>query len=131
MDKVVNHIFEYQGEGLIKDFPGNYTQLRDKKDEAEMKAIAAKMNKTSKPVAPSDSSEKRDKKPGLTFKEKREFEELTIEINNLETEKREIEDDMNQGFISKDTLYLKSTRHSEIVKMLDNKEMRWLELSEK
>ncbi len=142
MDKVVNHIFEYKGEGVIKDFPGNYTQLRDKNDEAEMKTIAAKTIKSSKPVAPSGlkvpyfgdlggRSEKREKKPGLTFKEKREFEELTVEIKNLEAEKKQIEDDMNQGFISKDNLFLKSTRHGEIIIILDNKEMRWLELSEK
>ena len=63
MDKVVNHIFEYKGEGVIKDFPGNYTQLRDKNEEAEMKTIAAKTIKSSKPVAPSDSSEKRERNP--------------------------------------------------------------------
>ena len=55
----------------------------------------------------------------MTFKEKREFEELTVEIKNLEAEKKQIEDDMNQGFISKDNMYLKSTRHGEIVKILD------------
>ncbi len=147
MDKVVNHIFEYKGEGIIKGFPGNYTQLREKNAETEMKTVNEKIIKSSKPVTASDlkvphlevpiaigiggRSEKKEKKPGLTFKEKREFEELTVEINHLETEKRQIENDMNQGFISKDELYLKSVRHGEIVKMLDSKEMRWLELSEK
>jgi ATP-binding cassette subfamily F protein uup len=142
MDKVVDHIFEYKGEGVLKDFPGNYTQLREKNEETEIKTLAEKIVKSSKPVNALDlkvphlgdlggRSVKKEKKPGLTFKEKREFEELSVEINHLEAEKGRIENDMNQGLLSQDELYMKSIRHGEIVKILDSKEMRWLELSEK
>jgi ABC transport system ATP-binding/permease protein len=126
MDKVVDHIFEYKGDGIIKDFPGNYTQLRDKQEEAERQKTAVKSIKTSA----SDTSGKKEKKQGLTFKERNEFEALGIEIKNLETEKSIIENEMALGTISSEELYLKSIRHGEIVKILDDKEMRWLELSE-
>ena len=125
MDKVVDHIFEYKGDGVIKDFPGNYTQLRDKQMEAEKQINTSKISKTS------DVSEKKVRKPGLSFKEKKEFEALSLEIENLETEKIFIETEMSLGSLIPDDLYLKSVRHGELMKILDDKEMRWLELSEK
>ena len=125
MDKVVDHIFEYKGDGVIKDFPGNYTQLRDKQMEAEKQINTSKISKTS------DVSEKKVRKPGLSFKEKKEFESLSLEIENLETEKIFIETEMSLGSLIPDDLYLKSVRHGELMKILDDKEMRWLELSEK
>jgi ATP-binding cassette subfamily F protein uup len=74
---------------------------------------------------------KKDKKEGLTFKEKREFEELSGEIQSLESEKKAIEAELSSGSIGQELLYSRSQRHGEIVRMLDDKEMRWLELSEK
>ena len=74
---------------------------------------------------------KKEKKQGLTFKEKREFEELTKEIGNLELEKNLIENEMSQGVLGNEELLSKSKRHGEIVKLLDDKELKWLELSEK
>ncbi len=131
MDKVVDHIFEYKGEGIIKDFPGNYTQLRDQQEDSEKQITPGKVIKPSLTVKSSDLAGKKAIKKGLTFNEKREFESLSVEIENLEAEKLIIETEMSKGSLNQDDLYRKSTRHGEIVKMLDEKEMRWLELSEK
>lgn len=131
IDKVVDHIFEFKGDGVIKDFPGNYTQLREKQQETERQIHKGKPSKTSISELSSDTSDKKEIKQGLTFKEKREFEALTIEIQSLESEKTLIETEMIQGSLNQDDLYSKSKKHGEIVKILDDREMRWLELSEK
>ena len=128
MDKVVDHIFEYKGNGIIKDFPGNYTQLRLKQQEAEKQLIA---DKSVKSEISQVNSEITKRKQGLTFKEKREFEALMNEIQNLEMEKSSIETEMGTGLLNPDELYLKSKRHGEVAGLLDDKEMKWLELSEK
>ena len=129
MDKVVDHIFEYQVNGVIKDFPGNYTQLREKQLEAEKRSSVEKAGKSisSDPV----KTGKKDKKTGLTYKEKQEFVSLSEEIEQLESEKNLIESEMNGGNLAANDLLIKSKRHGEIAMLLDNKEMRWLELSEK
>jgi len=131
MDKVVDHIFEYRGEGNIKDFPGNYTQLREKQLDAERQMITGKSARTSDSVNAPGISVKKERKPGLTYKEKLEFETLSTEIRDLEAEKKLIEIEMSLGTLSPDELYLKSIRHGELMKILDDKEMKWLELSEK
>ena len=133
MDKVVDHIFEFKGDGCMKDFPGNYTQLREKQEEEEREklAITAMSVKTLKADPITLTSGKRDKKTGLTYKEKKEFESLSVEIKALETEKKLIEEKMNQGILNPQELFINSKKHGEIVIMLDDKEMRWLELSEK
>jgi ATP-binding cassette subfamily F protein uup len=131
MDKVVDHIFEYKGEGVIKDFPGNYTQLRDKQDEEEKQVSSVRAMKSQDTVMPQAKPAQKEKKTGLTFREKREFEELTSEIEMLEQEKAFIETEISKGNLSTEDLYSKSKRHGEIIKVLDDKEMRWLELSEK
>jgi ATP-binding cassette subfamily F protein uup len=74
---------------------------------------------------------KKEKKQGISFKEKKEFELLSAEIQNLEAERNLIESQMSIGSLTPEDLYSKSIRHGEIVKALDDKEMRWLELSEK
>jgi ATP-binding cassette subfamily F protein uup len=130
MDKVVDHIFEYKGDGIIKDFPGNYTQLREKQDENEKLIVSAKQNKIQNSEEVPSPVIKKEKKQGLTFKEKREFELLSEEIENLESEKKIIESEMNSGNINAADLLSKSIRHGEIIKLLDEKELRWLELSE-
>jgi ABC transport system ATP-binding/permease protein len=131
MDKVVDHIFEYKEDGLIKDFPGNYTQLREKQKETEKLVSVAKPSKNSTISDPVESRFKKEKKQGLTFKEKREFEFLSDEIDNLESEKKLIETEMSSGAITNEELFSRSRRHEEIMKLLDEKELRWLELSEK
>jgi ABC transport system ATP-binding/permease protein len=131
MDKVVDHIFENRGDGVIKDFPGNYTQFREMQDEMEKQSAAVRVSKNSNSDIASDPAPGREKKTGLTFKEKREFEALEGEIESLELEKAAIETEMSSGIINPDDLYAKSVRHGEILKKLDDKELRWLELSEK
>jgi ABC transport system ATP-binding/permease protein len=131
MDKVVDHIFEYKGEGVIKDFPGNYTQLREKQKETEKLVSVVKPAKKANAEAALGIPSKKERKQGLTFNEKREFEMLSNEIENLEAEKKLIETEMSHGVLNNDELLSKSRRHSAIMKILDEKELRWLELSEK
>lgn len=126
MDKVVSHIFEYRGNGFIKDFPGNYTQLREYQIENEKSAAD---EKTLKPVAKERPA--KEKKQGLTFKEKKELESLESEIEKLEAEKNRIESEMSSGITESDDLYKLSVRHGEIIRELDERELRWLELSDK
>ena len=131
MDKVVDHIFEYKEEGIIKDFPGNYTQLREKQKENEKEATIIKPSKKSGSEESAEISFSREKKHGLTFKEKKEFELLLNEIGNLESEKKLIEIELSRGDLNNEELLSRSQRHGEIMKILDEKELRWLELSEK
>jgi len=128
MDKVVDHIFEYKGDGIIKDFTGNYSRLRDMQIEAEKNASR---QKAVRQVPAAGPELRKEKKSGLSFREKRELEELASEIGQLESEKKGIEGEMSDGKLLPDELFRKSVRHGEIMKMLDDKEMRWLELSEK
>ena len=131
MDKVVEHIFEYKGNGVIKDFPGNYTQLRENQLEAEKQSEVAKPSKKQVQEESADMSLKKERKKGLNFKEKMEFEELSTEIETLELEKKSIENELSQGLLGNEELLNKSKRHGEIMKILDERELRWLELSEK
>ena len=131
MDKVVDHIFEYKGEGIIKDFPGNYTQFREKQKENEKEAPIVKPSKKSGSEESAEISIGGEKKHGLTFKEKKEFELLLNEIGNLESEKKLIEIELSRGNLNNEELLSRSQRHGEIMKILDEKELRWLELSEK
>jgi ABC transport system ATP-binding/permease protein len=130
MDKVVDHIFEYRGEGVIKDFPGNYTQFREKQLETEKQTNDEKPSRNQVADLNRNKQGKKEKKPGLTFNEKKEFEALTREIESLETEKNLIEKEMSEGNLSSGDLVQKAKRHAELVDFLDIKEMRWLELSE-
>jgi len=131
MDKVVDHIFEYKGDGIVKDFPGNYTQLREKQEEDEKQLLVSKTTRTTEAGSNTDQAVKKVKKQGFSFKEKREFELLSEEIRKLESERVLIEAEMSNGSYNSEELYLKSIRHGEIMKLLDEKEMRWLEMSEK
>ena len=131
MDKVVDHIFEYKGDGIIKDFPGNYTQLREKQKENEKQVSAVKLSKISDSPESSEIPVRKERKQGLTFKEKSELVLLSTEIENLDTEKKLIEYEMSLGELNNEELISKSQRHGEIMKILDEKEFRWLELSDK
>jgi len=135
MDKVVDHIFENKGDGEIRDFPGNYTQLRDKEQVLQDQEFSATVNHGRKVVKTGieteGNKERKGKKSGLSFSEKREFEALLDEIENLYKEKNEIETDLSGGALDSIDLLEKSRRHGAIVKTLNDKELRWLELSEK
>ena len=140
MDKVVDHLLVFKGEGEIQDFPGNYTQYRDwsrlqEKDEAEKVAATAK-NAGNNHTAANDGAgtAKRDanfeNKRKMSYKEKREYEQLTQEIEKLTDEQKKLEEALCSGTLSVEELTEKSKRLPEIKDELDEKEMRWLELSE-
>lgn len=135
MDKVVDHLFVFHGNAYVQDFPGNYTEYREysemkqAQEKQEKAAIAAEEAK--KPKAATDSPANDSQKPRkMTFKEKTEFEQLTKDIDALEAEKKSIEDELSSGSLSNDDLMKKSVRIGEIADELDEKSMRWLELSE-
>ena len=139
MDKVVDHLLVFKGEGEIQDFPGNYTQYRDwsklqEKDEAEKAAAAAKTASNNTAVNDGVGTAKRDanfeNKRKMSYKEKREYEQLTQEIDKLTAEQKKLEEALCSGTLSVDELTEKSKRLPEIKDELDEKEMRWLELSE-
>lgn len=131
MDKVVDHIFEYKGNGVIKDFPGNYSQLRRKQMEEEKSILPEKPGKPQNNADKSKEQAGRVRKSGLSFNEKRELEALNAEIGKLEAEKAGIESEMNSGLLSGDEFYKISLRHGELTKLLSDKEIRWFGLSEK
>lgn len=126
MDRLVDHLFVFEGEGVVRDFPGNYSQYRlaEKDKEAEPVAETPTAPKAMTPVA--DTTKKQRK----GFKEKREFEQLTQEIERLGTEKEEITRQLNSGNLPFETLSQLSARIGELTALLDEKELRWLELSE-
>ena len=128
MDKVVDHIFVFRGNGEIKDFPGNYTDYRDWREEE--KAVAAKAAAKNKPMKEETAKPEPTGKRKMTFKEKREFEELEKEIPLLEEEKLQLETEMSSGTLSTEALLQKSVRVAELIELIDEKSMRWLELSE-
>ena len=140
MDKVVDHLLVFKGEGEIQDFPGNYTQYRDwsrlqEKDEAEKAAATAKSVGNNNTAANDGAgTAKRDanfeNKRKMSYKEKREYEQLTQEIEKLTDEQKKLEEALCSGTLSVEELTEKSKRLPEIKDELDEKEMRWLELSE-
>ena len=128
MDKVVDHLLVFNGGGDIRDFPGNYTQYREWK---EAKARHDKEQQAAKPQAASKPARTRqDEKRRMSFKERREFEQLEKEIAELEAEKKAIEDALCSGTLSVDELTEKSKRLPQLTDLIDEKTMRWLELSE-
>ncbi len=127
MDKVVDHLLVFNGEGQIRDFPGNYTQYREY-SALESKEIA-KEKTVSKPTV-TKKAYRNDTRRHLTYKEKLEFEQLEKDIERLETEKKEIEDALCSGTLSVDNITEKSIRLPLLTDELDEKSMRWLELSE-
>ena len=140
MDKVVDHLLVFKGEGEIQNFPGNYTQYREwsrlqEKDEAEKAAAAAKsIANNSASTNYGAGTAKRDanfeNKRKMSYKEKREYEQLTQEIEKLTDEQKKLEEALCSGTLSVEELTEKSKRLPEIKDELDEKEMRWLELSE-
>lgn len=127
LDSIVDHLFVMEGNGVIKDFPGNYTDYRNYLKE-QKNADQLQQNESSKQA--SSSRREQQRPPKLTYKERKEFEALTEEIDNLTLEKNELETLFNSGTEIADVT-TKAARYSEIKEILDEKEMRWLELSEK
>ena len=124
MDKIVDHLLVFQGDGVVKDFPGNYSQYRTWLSLQPKETSQQKI-----PAAPKKDYHN-DMRRRMTFKERMEFERLTNEIDALETEQRQIEDALCSGTLSIDELTAKSKRLPVLKDELDEKSLRWLELSE-
>jgi ATP-binding cassette subfamily F protein uup len=128
MDKVVDHLLIFHGNAEIQDFPGNYSQYRTWKSLQSKSELEAKTSENSE-----KQSENRKApviKTKLTFKEKREFEQLEQEIELMELEKAQLTSDLSSGQLSSDQLIQASNRISELIRLIDEKTTRWLELSE-
>ena len=129
MDRCVDHTFVFMGDGVIKDFPGNYSEYRAWKEAHEKEETTAQKQKAElKPAKPRNNN--RDNSQKLTFKEKREFEDLTVSIERLTKEKEELFNLFNSGE-QIDDVATKASRFEEVKDLLDEMELRWLELSEK
>jgi ATP-binding cassette subfamily F protein uup len=145
MDRLVDHLFAFEGDGIIRDFPGNYTLYRKFKEEEEAankKNVAANNSQASavkkeaaveiiKPLADSKEIPITKAVVKLSFKEKHELENLDKEMPKLLKEKEALELAMNEGKMDFEALQQAAKRVGEIVQLMDEKEMRWLELSER
>lgn len=132
MDKVVDHLLVFKGEGEIQDFPGNYTQYREwcrLQPKTEGEGTEKKATKPTAKEQPS-ATQKKEGKRKMTYKEKREYELLTKELEQLENEQKTLEEALCSGQLSVEELTEKSKRLPEIKDEIDEKEMRWLELAE-
>ena len=142
MDKVVDHLLVFKGEGEIQDFPGNYTQYREwsrlqAKSEDDQKAkqggasaVASGKSEATVVSGTAKRDANHENKRKMSFKEKREYEQLSKEIEALEKEQKQLEEELCSGTLSVDELTEKSKRLPIIKDELDEKEMRWLELAE-
>lgn len=128
MDRLVDHLFVFEGDGEIRDFPGNYSQYRiwvkDKEQETQANKFVEQKKQEAAPVVPNKEKKK------VSYKEKREFETLQEEIAKLEKEKEQVQQKLNSGNAGFEELQQLASRIGEITALLDEKEMRWLELSE-
>ena len=139
MDKVVDHLLVMKGDGELQDYPGNYSDYRtwrelkaaEEAEKANGKTVSANNNKTSNEVETNKVKPRTEKAPRLSFKEKEELKQLNRDLPLLETEKAAIEEVMSSGTLSNEELMKKGQRMQEIIELLEEKEMRWLELSEK
>ncbi len=129
MDKVVDHIFVFGGEGDIKDFPGNYSDWRCWRLEEKAAAAKEAAEKAAKSSAPKQSYRTETKRK-LTFKERKEYDSLEEEIMLLEEEKTALEQEMSSGALDNSTLMAKAERIQVVMELIDQKTNRWIELSE-
>ena len=125
MDKVVDHLLVFKGQGDIRDFPGNYSDYRDWREAKEQRDKEAE-----KPKEEKTARVRLNDKRKMSFKEKKEFEQLEQEIAGLEQEKADIEAALCSGTLGVEELTEKSKRLPELNDLIDEKTMRWLELSE-
>jgi ATP-binding cassette subfamily F protein uup len=131
MDRLVDHLLVLEGEGLVRDFPGNYSQYRDwLKDNTDDALFPNEQPAAKTPPPPAPASVTAAPKRQLSYKEKREFEILEQDLARLNTEKQEVTEKLNNGTVPFDQLQQLSIRVGEISQLIDDKELRWLELSE-
>ena len=134
MDRMVDHLFAFEGDGVIRDYPGNYSQYREALANGSLTDERQLMNQPIKTVMVKETMPvpgAADSKKALSFKEKRELELLEKEMPELQKEKETLETAMSEGSIGFEALQKSAARVSEIILLLDEKEMRWLELSER
>lgn len=124
MDRLVDHLFIFEGAGDIRDYPGNYSQYRESVKEKDVLSQEEKKTETSK------QAHVQNQKRKLSYKEQREFEMLEKELANLEIEKKEISEKLSSAGLPFEELQNLSARIAEISGLIDEKELRWLELSE-
>ena len=129
LDKIVDHLFVFEGNAVIRDFPGNYSQYREYADHRKRLQFLAKAGAAKEAAA--ISAVNKPKKPGLSYKENVEFESLENEIHELEKEKIQLESELGSGMLEQQDLIGKSQRYSAVISAIDNKTERWMELSEK
>lgn len=130
MDKVVDHLLAFRGQADIKDFPGNYSEYREWNEiQAELVREKALIDKP-RTEKPQTKLTKPSEKKKLSYKERREFEELDALIPLLENEKARLEAELSEGNLSNDDLITKSNRIGELIVEIEEKSLRWLELSE-
>lgn len=128
MDKVAEHLLVFEGDGVIRNFPGNYTQYRNELEEKEEESRNESRDAQVKTEMVRPRATERSRK--MSFKEKQEFENLEREIEALEKEKQEIEQQLASGTLNNEQLMEKSVRIGVVLETIDEKSMRWLELSE-
>lgn len=130
MDKLVDHLFVFEGSGVVYDFPGNYSDYRASQKKQEMDARRNEAPDIAKTTGITEKETDNPARKKLSYKEKKEFEQLTAEIENLEKEKSTIETLLYSGKLKPEELIRKSNRIGEIISLIDLKTDRWLELSE-
>jgi ATP-binding cassette subfamily F protein uup len=125
MDKIVDHLFVFRGEGEIEDFPGNYSDFRAYEDSAEPKVL------NSVSTEKTNWKEKQTASTGLSFNEQKEFNKIEKEIKDLEYNKKQIEQEFADGKVTDDKIETKANELQKIIQSLEEKEERWFELSSK
>lgn len=125
MDKIVDHLFVFRGEGEIEDFPGNYSDFRAYEDSAEPKVL------NSVSTEKTNWKEKQTASTGLSFNEQKEFNKIEREIKDLEIQKKTIEQEFADGKVADDKIEAKANELQKIIQTLEEKEERWFELSSK
>lgn len=130
IDRIVDHLFVFEGEGKIKDFPGNYSQYREyQKTQISEKPTSGKTSKAS--VKPQANNDDKPGKTKLSYKEKRELEEINLQLPELEKEKKELEEKMSSGTLNHTEIMEAAKRIEEVISLIDEKEFRALELMER
>ncbi len=134
MDKVADHLLVFEGEGRTKDFPSSYTDFlvwRDLKAQQEQQEREAKRSVAAPQSSATTQQPKRNQSTKLSFNERREFEQIEAELPKLEQQKSDLEQELSSGTLSVDELTSKSEQISQLMEQIDEKTMRWLELSER
>jgi ATP-binding cassette subfamily F protein uup len=132
MDVLVDHYFVFEGDGVVTDHHGTYQEFREQKNR-EQAALKKEQKEQLKPVQSNNTHKKKDNKSnnGLTFSERKTYQKLEKEIQQLEQEKESIENQLNDSSLSDEEIRDKSEQYGELTELIDEKTINWLELAEK